>query len=67
MTCVAAGSIDDVSAEATSTCGATATHRAVPPVALADLFADRSAATWRAEHSGAFEWGDEIGRDVVEE
>jgi antitoxin MazE len=42
-------------------------RRAVPQVTLEQLFQGKSAEQWRAAYAGAFEWGPDIGREVVEE
>jgi antitoxin MazE len=40
---------------------------AVPRFTLAELFAARTPAQWRRAYTDAFEWGPDIGREVVEE
>jgi antitoxin component of MazEF toxin-antitoxin module len=40
---------------------------AVPRFSAADLFAGQSAAAWRAAYQGAFDWGEDVGREVVPE
>lgn len=47
--------------------GAIVIRRAAPEPTLEELFAGRSAASWRAEFAGAFDWGEDVGREVVEE
>ncbi len=42
-------------------------RRAEPRVALADLFRGKTAEAWRAEYAGAYDWGPDIGREVVPE
>jgi antitoxin MazE len=42
-------------------------RRAVPRFALAELFAGRSPEEWRADYAGAYDWGPDVGREVVEE
>ena len=47
--------------------GAIVIRRATPHFTLEDLFRGRSPKAWRAAYSGAFDWGDDVGREVVEE
>ncbi len=35
------------------------------PVTLEQLFAGRSAAQWRAAYAGAFDWGADVGREII--
>src|SRR5713226_8619193 len=42
-------------------------RRAVPHFTLEGLFAGRSPREWRAAYAGAFDWGPDVGREVVEE
>ena len=42
-------------------------RRAERPVTLASLFDGRTAQAWRAEYAGAYEWGPDLGREVVPE
>ena len=42
-------------------------RRAEKPVTLAGLFAGRTAQAWRAEYAGAYDWGPDLGREVVTE
>lgn len=42
-------------------------RRAVPRFTLAELFRGKSAAEWRADYAGAFDWGPDVGREVIEE
>jgi antitoxin component of MazEF toxin-antitoxin module len=41
-------------------------RRVVPKVTLDEMFRGRSAAEWRAEYAWAFDWGPDVGREVVE-
>jgi antitoxin MazE len=41
-------------------------RRIVPKVTLQELFHGRSPEEWRAEYAGAFDWGPDLGREVVE-
>jgi antitoxin component of MazEF toxin-antitoxin module len=40
---------------------------AIPEFALDELFSGKTAAQWRAEYARAFDWGPELGREVVDE
>jgi antitoxin MazE len=42
-------------------------RRAVPHFTLEELFRGKSAEEWRAAYAGAFDWGPDVGREVVEE
>jgi antitoxin MazE len=42
-------------------------RRAVPQFTLKELFAGKSAEEWRALYDGAYDWGRDVGREVVEE
>jgi antitoxin MazE len=42
-------------------------RRAKPRYTVEDLFAGKSAAEWRALYAGAYDWGPDIGREIVEE
>jgi antitoxin MazE len=42
-------------------------RRAVPHFTLAQLFRGKSPEEWRAAYAGAFDWGPDVGREVVEE
>ena len=41
-------------------------RRTVPHFTLEELFRGRSAAEWRAAYTGAFDWGPDVGREIVE-
>jgi antitoxin MazE len=41
-------------------------RRAQPHFTLEELFAGKSAAEWRALYEGAYDWGDDVGREIVE-
>jgi len=47
--------------------GAIVIRRAAPHFTLDELFPGRSQKAWRAAYAGAFDWGDDVGREVVEE
>ena len=42
-------------------------RRRVPRFDLAELFKGKTPAEWRAEYAGAFDWGPDVGREIVEE
>jgi antitoxin MazE len=42
-------------------------RRAVPHFTLEELFRGKSPQEWRAAYAGAFDWGPDVGREVVEE
>ena len=41
--------------------------RGQPQFSLAELFQGKSAAEWRAQYAGAYDWGPDVGREVVDE
>ena len=42
-------------------------RRAVPRFTLSELFKGKSAQEWRDAYAGAFDWGPDVGREIVEE
>ena len=42
-------------------------HRAVPRFTLEELFRGKTPEEWRAAYTDAFDWGPDVGREVVEE
>ena len=42
-------------------------RRRAPHFSLAELFEGKSPEEWRAAYAGAFDWGPDVGREVVEE
>ena len=42
-------------------------RRPVPHFTLEELFKGKSPKQWRAAYSGAFDWGPDVGREIVEE
>lgn len=42
-------------------------RRAAPQFTLEELFEGKSPKQWRAAYAGAFDWGPEVGREIVEE
>jgi antitoxin component of MazEF toxin-antitoxin module len=47
--------------------GAIIIRRAAPHFTLDELFRGRSPKAWRGAYAGAFDWGDDVRREVVEE
>ena len=41
-------------------------RRAQPHFTLSELFAGKSADEWRALYANAYEWGPDVGREIVE-
>ena len=42
-------------------------RRVVPHFSLNELFRGRTPAEWRASYAGAYNWGPDVGREIVEE
>jgi antitoxin MazE len=42
-------------------------RRPVPHFTLEELFRGKSPEEWRADYAGAFDWGPDVGREVVDE
>jgi antitoxin MazE len=42
-------------------------RRAVPHFSLSALFDGRTPEEWRDAYSGAFDWGPDLGRELIEE
>jgi antitoxin MazE len=42
-------------------------RRAIPHFTLEGLFQGKTPEDWRAAYAGAFDWGPDVGREVVEE
>jgi antitoxin component of MazEF toxin-antitoxin module len=42
-------------------------RRTIPHFTLNELFRGKSPKEWRAAYSGAFDWGEDVGREVVAE
>jgi antitoxin MazE len=42
-------------------------RRAIPHFTIEELFRGKSPEEWRAAYAGAFDWGPDIGREVIEE
>ena len=42
-------------------------RRAESPVVLEELFAGKTAEEWRAAYASAYDWGPDLGREVVAE
>jgi antitoxin MazE len=63
----AAGLSDGERVEIETHDGAIVIRRAIPHFTLEELFRGRSPEEWRAAYAGAFDWGPDVGREVVEE
>jgi antitoxin MazE len=42
-------------------------RRATPRYTLDELFAGKSADEWRTIYTGAYDWGPDVGQEIVEE
>jgi antitoxin component of MazEF toxin-antitoxin module len=42
-------------------------RRLEPVVTLEELFRGKTALEWRAAYAGAYDWGADVGREIVEE
>jgi antitoxin MazE len=42
-------------------------RRIAPRFTLEELFRGKTAKEWRAAYAGAFDWGPDVGRELVEE
>lgn len=42
-------------------------RRVAPRFTLEELFAGKSAEEWRDAYAGAYDWGPDVGREIVEE
>ncbi len=42
-------------------------RRLAAPIMLADLFHGKTSEAWRAAYAGAYDWGADVGREVVAE
>ena len=42
-------------------------RRAIPQFTLEELFRGKTPKEWRAEYAGAFDWGPDVGREIVNE
>ena len=47
--------------------GSIVIHRAAPQFSLEELFAGKTAEEWRAAYADAFDWGPDVGREIIEE
>jgi antitoxin component of MazEF toxin-antitoxin module len=63
----AAGRSDGERVEIETHDGDIVIRRAVPCFTLEELFRGKSPQEWRAAYAGAFHWGPDVGREVVEE
>lgn len=63
----AAGLADGERVDVETRDGEIVIRRARPHFAIEALFEERTAAAWRAEYAGAYDWGPDIGREAVDE
>ena len=63
----AAGFSDGERVEIETCEGGIVIRRAVPHFTLEELFQGKSPKQWRAAYAGAFDWGPDVGLEVVEE
>ena len=42
-------------------------RRVTPRFTLEEMFAGKSPEEWRAAYAGAYDWGPDVGREIVEE
>lgn len=63
----AAGLNDGERVEIDTLNGEIVIRRAVPHFTLEELFRGKSPKKWRAAYAGAFDWGPDVGREIVEE
>ena len=47
--------------------GSIVIRRAIPRFTLEELFKGKSSQEWRQAYSGAYDWGPDVGREIVEE
>jgi antitoxin MazE len=47
--------------------GSIVIRRRPPRFNLAELFKGKTPEEWRAEYAGAFDWGPDVGREIVDE
>ncbi|MBO0739195.1 MAG: AbrB/MazE/SpoVT family DNA-binding domain-containing protein [Alphaproteobacteria bacterium] len=63
----AAGLAEGERVELEANDGGIVIRRTVPHFTLEELFEGKSPAEWRAAYREAFDWGPDVGREVVEE
>ncbi|HZK89628.1 MAG TPA: hypothetical protein VFC56_05715 [Stellaceae bacterium] len=63
----AAGLYDGERVEIEAKEGNIVIRHALPRFTLAELFQGKSPQEWRDSYSGAFDWGPDAGREIVEE
>lgn len=63
----AAGLNDGERVEINARDGEIIIRRTTPHFTLEELFKEKSPKRWRAEYAGAFDWGPDVGREIVEE
>jgi antitoxin MazE len=64
---IAAGLREEERVEIDTQEGAIVIRRSTTHLTLEELFRGRRPAEWRAAYAGAYDWGPDIGREVVEE
>jgi antitoxin MazE len=42
-------------------------RRVATPITIEDMFRGKTPEEWREEYAGAYDWGPDLGREVVEE
>jgi antitoxin MazE len=63
----AAGLSDGEHVEIETHDGGIVIRRSAPHFNLEDLFAGKSPEQWRAAYAGIFNWGPDVGREIIEE
>lgn len=63
----AAGLSDGEKLEIETRDGEIVVRRPAPHFTLKELFRGKSAKEWRAAYAGAFDWGPDVGREIVKE
>lgn len=63
----AAGLSDGERVEIEATDGGIVIRRIAPHFTLQELFKGKSPKEWRAAYAGTFDWGPDVGREIVEE
>ncbi|MBV8135872.1 MAG: AbrB/MazE/SpoVT family DNA-binding domain-containing protein [Deltaproteobacteria bacterium] len=62
----AAGLTDGECVEIKTRNGEVIIRRTVPRFTVEELFRGKSPKRWRAKYAGAFDWGPDVGREMVE-
>jgi antitoxin MazE len=42
-------------------------RRAAPRLTIEDMFRGKSPEEWRREYAGAYDWGADVGREIIDE